>query len=641
MTPTLVTVAVFLAFLWTRRTFDRLSLHYDTGFYVSPHTVMTGRVCYAKGWNARYAGCCKVLPEFFFARAYLTARRRSRQSCPTEAGRAYARLFRFRLSLYQFVTAMIVGVLAYQWFGNDLAFYYAGLVSFCLLVSEAQYGNYHECAESFELLPQAAAVLLLAMGLSASNPLCIAAAAFVWSLDAFFIKLSSLVSWVVLFGIATALHHAAILPILLGIVTAGLLYLLWRRACGAELVASWRALVGHEKSFNRRNRRLGLVHRVREKLSCLGRVVVRQPVIPLLAAVGVFQPEAHSWLLIAYLLGTASALVVQATDCRYYLIPMLPPLALLGACGVVSLWTAGWLGAGLVLALLLTWLFLNVVHPRRMGDQPLNRWCWRNFRPEAEIARNETLERAAPNISSVVAGRSMLVFGPLTQAYVLTGAGYETQLISPDHHLDDMDPGWQAELNRRLVGDPPAFVLDTNRCFAAHVARSRLGLDYRLVLDAGTDLLLYELKHRLEAKPDYESAQTFMPVSRRQQDYERQMGFAPETTPILDEVESQLAALLNTVHENGHRRLAVYGAGRFTIRHADVYRASRVPVCLVLDDNADLVGERFLDWPLRKPGEAMASEFDAVIVSTDRFAEPMLRRVREQWQGRIPAYTLK
>jgi hypothetical protein len=92
--------------------------------------------------------------------------------------------------------------------------------------------------------------------------------------------------------------------------------------------------------------------------------------------------------------------------------------------------------------------------------------------------------------------------------------------------------------------------------------------------------------------------------------------------------------------DQGHRRLAIYGAGRFTIRHAEVYRRSLVPISVVLDDNARLHGRRFLDWPVRSPDEAEADEFDAIIVSTDRFAAPMLANIRRRWGDRVPAFTV-
>ena len=81
----LFTLAVAPVYLLIRQPFRRLPLHVDSGFYVSNHTIATGRFRFSKGWNAHYAGCSKLLPEVFYSLVYLL-HGRSDGDCPETVG---------------------------------------------------------------------------------------------------------------------------------------------------------------------------------------------------------------------------------------------------------------------------------------------------------------------------------------------------------------------------------------------------------------------------------------------------------------------------------------------------------------------------------------------------------------------------
>lgn len=649
ITHIVLTALVFLLYLAARAPFRRLTLHYDTGFYVSNHTVTTSHVRFSKGWNARYAGCSKVIPEWLLGQSYVAARKKV-FVCGGAIGDTYARTFRLRTTIVGFVTAITIGILAYLLGFESMGLYYAVLVALCLLTAEPQWGNYHECAEIFELLPQICSVLLLFLGIENQNGVLIGLAAFLWAADAYFIKLSSIVSFAILYTIAAFLHPTFIPAIAAGGVVATILYLAWCRLNGHSFGGMFASLTGHETAFHRRASFATIAHRVREKLACLSRVVAQQPIVPVFAVVGVSVGGYQQTLVFAYFASVFAAYLAQATDCRYYLIPLLPPMAFFAGIGAAWIWNAGSIGPYIVIAAIVLWTLHNTIRAIFSDERSIDRWCWRGFRPAHEIERNQLLAREAPSIANLVQERSMFVYGPLTQAYVLVGASYDVALVTPDHHLDDMHRGWQTELNCKLIQDPPAFVLDTGKCFAAKTSRDVLGLDYRLVWFADLGLLLYELKTRDAPGENYQTALTYSSQSETQLAEERElMTSAGVSDPItsattdhlIDDAESRLKDLLQEIRAKGHRRLAVFGAGRFTTRYADVYRSSPLSVELVLDDDATRHGERFLGWPIRRPNDVPSSDLDAVVISTDRFAAPMMRRAREEWQGRVAVYAIE
>lgn len=642
----LFTLAVAPVYLLIRQPFRRLPLHIDSGFYVSNHTIATGRFRFSKGWNAHYAGCSKLIPEVFYSLVYLLHGRGDDERCAD----GYKRKSRLYASLYNYATAIAVGILAYYLSGGQLVFYLAGLATFALLSSEAHYGVFDECAEWFELLFDVVAVTLLIVGLSRGEGWYVGSAAFVWALGTFFVKLSSGIGFAILFGGVVLLHPETLLPVMVGGASASMLFAAFLIINGRNPIALLRSLRGHEASYDQWANWRGVLHRYTEKLGAVVSVVRRQPVIPVLAVVGlVIDPPQN----VVFWLFAASATVTyfaQATDCRYYLIPLLPALAVSAAGGVAGLIALGPVGGGILVAMFVVWIIHNPLRAARAPTDVLNRWCWAGSMAQREVDQNLSLDRAARTLRPMCRGESLLVYGPRNQACVLIGAGYETPIVAPEFYLDDVCPGWERSHNERLVSTPPVWILDTSRTFAAAVARSSLGLDYRLTHWFGDQLQVYHLEGVTPAATGFQSARTFQAVSREQLEHERSLAGASLTVHALDAEDATnfstdrealaLSALLTDLSARGFRRLAVYGAGRFTIRHADLYRNSAVPVTVVLDDNAERSGDRFLDWPVKSPAEVSRDDFDAVIVSTDRFVRPMLAQLRRRWGETVQAFTV-
>ena len=630
LTATLVTAAFLPVYLWLRHPFRRLPLHIDTGFYVSNHTIATGEFRFSKGWNARFAGCSKVLPELFYSLVYLvTARPREGMVRRDDAYKTYSRLF---AALYNFVTAVAVGLLACRLSGGELVYYYAGLVLFALVSSEAQYGVYFENGELFGILWNVIAIGLLAAGMSAGSAALVALGVFVWACEAFFIKLSSAIALgVVIAGTALiAPYHA--LPMLIGGASALALYVLWIVRNGRSPAALLRPLFGHETAVGQRRDWSTVTLRLVEKLRCLTRTLRRQPLIPTLAIVGlILQPTGHTMIWF-WLAGVTVAYLIQAADCWYYQIPLLPLMALFAVPAVTTLVATGPVGIAVLTGIGLLWLWLNTLRAHRMNSAVLNEWCWRGYRPVGETAANGQLEAFVRQIKPIVRNRSVLVYGPFNQAYVLLDASYDTPIVAPEYYMDAMCHGWQAGLNRQLVASPPDFVLDTSDCFAPATARKHLGLDYRLSGTGAGRFRLYALERVTPPRDDFALARTFEPQSSAA--LAEEMPEATLATAPSDEAAA-LERLLDALSARGHQRVAVYGAGRFTVRNRHVYERSKTAIVAFLDDNPQRLGPTFLESPLCRPEEAERFNIDAVVISTDRFVKSMAARARRLWGDRI------
>jgi len=646
LTAAVITLVLLPIYVLVREPFRSLPLHIDTGFYVSNHAIVTGRWDFSRGWNAHFAGCTKVLPEWFYTSIYLLHGRRRGEAILAET-MAYKKWSRLYASIFNYATAVAVGALAYALAAGDVRYYCAALVAFVMVSSEPHYGIYFECAELFEMFAQTVSMLCILAGLAAGNGWCVCVGAFLLAADAFFIKLSSAITVAVVFIGVVVIQPGHWLPMAAGGATAAILYGLWLLKNGRALRVLLPALRGHEASFAQGADWRSLRHRLSEKCFRLVNTARRQPVIPLLAILGILLNRPGDSIFWIYLAGLGAAYLLQAADCRYYLLPFLPAMAVLAAGGIVSLSAWGTVGGMLVVGLLIVWIVCIPLRAIRLDAAARNRWCWDGSPPAGQAEDNLALEQACTEMASRVAGKSLLVYGPANQAYVLLGASYATPIVAPEYYLDDVCPGWQRALNEQMVASPPAFILDTSRCFDAGQAHDKLSLDYRLAHKVHARLRLYELKDTSRRNDDFAAACTFS----RQTDEavvveEREAGgvrTAPvDGKPVLTDCPdaAALAALLRNLAHRGYQRLALYGAGRFTLRHADLYRTSAVPVALVLDDNPVRHGRTFLGWPVRSPEEVAPSDFDAVVISSDRFRRPMLARLRRLWGDRVPAFTV-
>jgi hypothetical protein len=641
-------VAAFLPiYLLIRAPYLRLPLHIDTGFYVSNSTIAFRRFSFRRGWNAHYAGCSKAAPELFYSLVYLGCTSRSAGN----SEHPYIRSSRIAASLYNYITCVCVAILAVK-LGGDSRWFVAALFLYALLSSEPHYGVYHECAEIFEVLAQAGGTLCLLLGIEQNSPLWITAGTALWSFDVFFIKLSSAAAAGVLFAGVVFWYPASAMAALLGVLAPAAAYIGWIRFNGQSLFGLIPSVRGHEASFSQRPRNArGATLRILEKARCALDVFRRQPILPMLALAGILFEPMHV-LVRLWLLGVLATYVIQSTDCRYYLILFQAPLVIFAAAAAVRLLDSGPVANLLLAAAGMAWLYLNPLRAMRLNRVRLNEWIWQGFRPRAEYARNLAMERACKVLRPIVAGDSVLVYGPHSQAYVLLDTSWPTPIVAPEQYLELVYPPWQCELNRRLIQAPPKYILDTSSTFDGRAARDGLGLDYRLiaVVDAGFRLFRFEAASSPPQDPD--DVRTFRPQSAVELASEEERAAHPVARHTVsadlgldqgfdsDDPVAGIRIALATMRDGGHRRVALYGAGRFTIRHAETYRGADPPIRMVLDDDAARFRGNFLDWPVYSPEDAPKSEFDSILVSSDRYEAMMVRRARRLFGDRFPVFTI-
>ncbi len=628
--PTLLLSPVYLLI---REPLRRLPLHIDTGFYVSNDSIAAGRWDFRRGWNAHYAGGSKLVPEALFTRIYLLARRLSGDAGQTAC--RYISWSRLGVSAVNYASAVLVGWLACVLGDGDIRLYYAGLCCYALLSSEPHYGGAFECAEVIEIPFQLLAMLALVVGMETESPAMIALSAFVFAAEAWFVKLSSAIGCVVLLAALGAMSPRTAAPAILGGGAALAMYAGWLLWLGRR-PAQWLApLKGHEASFSRQGGGLRPWQRLTEKALTFWRAARRQPVIPLLALGSLLAGRVPHALLGLYALATLATYAGQSTDCRYYLLTILPPIAVVAAFGVSDLLRLGIGGAAVTVFGAILWIVLTPMRAARMNAVARNRWVWGGSRSAAQADENVQLAAFAERIRPVVGSGSLLVYGAHNQAYVLTGAAWATPLVAPEHYLDDVCPGWQDTLNAGLAAQPPDFILDTDRCFDVDAARLGLGLTY-VAAEAAASMRLYQFVERRCTVPPPGAVRTFRALSIEQwRQWDGTVGGKAELPMEMAAVElgrdpqrDELHRLLDELKSRGCRGIAVYGAGRFTIRHADCFRASPVPVRVVLDDDPR-PDERgcFLDWPVVRPDQARSFPIDAIVLSTDRFAGAMRSRL--------------
>jgi len=474
VTAAIVSVALLPVYIALRRVFFDLPLHVDTAFYVSNHTISTRTLRYSRGWNARFAGCSKVLPEYFYSAVYLL-----------HGGEGYKRASRLYLSLFNYGTAILVGLVASAFAGGDSSAYLSGFGLYLLLSSEPQYGIYFENAEAFELPFQVLGAWLLFLGLSRESPFLVGAGIGVWAVESFFVKLSSLASTAVL-----ALGAAFLIPWSIGpsaafLLVASILWGVWVLANGTGVDRLVRPLAGHEAFYQ--GFRGTWPERVCKNLAFAGRLMMQRPAIPALALIGATVGEGPGWFFTLYALAIAGAYVIQAGQIWYYVIPLLPLLSWLAVFGCRWCLDQGPAGVAFVAGLLGLWLVQHgaAVMRRWRGDglRALNAHVWRVYgavhRQMAET--NLALDESRTALRTEVGGKSLFVFGMCNQAYVLLEASYDTPLISVAAWLDAVEPGWSAELNQQLVSSPPAYLLETESCLNDDRLRGDLGLGYEVV----------------------------------------------------------------------------------------------------------------------------------------------------------------
>jgi len=482
------TLAMFFVYLALRYPFFQLPLHIDTGFYVSNHTICTRKFNFSQGWNAHFAGCSKVLPELFYSLIYLL-----------HGGKRYKIYSRFYYSLYNYLTAILVGYAAYILGGRSELLYYNGLIAYCLLSSEPHYGIYFESGEQFELPFQVMGFLLIWLGIESQNAYLVAGGIGLWLLEAFFIKLSSLISSGILALGAIVLLPETLLPIIMaGLVTAAL-YLGWiliNRKNPLELI---KPMAAHESHFGHH---LTIKDRVSKKFI---RSILRRawflwdihrfmPIVPGLAMLGAVLIGNKSILFVMYITAVIITYFFQSAQIWYYTLPFLPVWAILAAFSIDWLISQGINGIAVTFLLGFLWLAIHLIqsYGRLLfrGLASLNRYVWRLY-GTSMADKNLHLDETAILQRSFVKGQSMFIFGSWNQAYLLIESSYDVPLVSATRWLDYMMPGWIKVLNDHILRDPPAFLLDTDDCLDVKIMQENLGLDYRLITTFGSQFRLF------------------------------------------------------------------------------------------------------------------------------------------------------
>jgi len=547
MTVTMIAFAIALLPLYfaIRWPFFSLALHRDTGFYVANSTICSGRIRFERGWNATYAGCSKVVPEFFYSLIYLVH----------GGGDQYKFYSRFYYSLYCYVVAIMTGYLAYMMEGSIVAFY-AGSMIFALLSSEPHYGVYFESGEQFELLPQVAGFAAMYGGVTSGHAWIAGAGVGLWVLESLFIKLSSLPAAVILgVGVGYLLPASMLYSVCYSLAAVGL-YLAWLKYNGKSLADLLRPMIGHERYSGHKLSIESYMERIVSKVAFLLFITFSHPMIPILAMVGSLANRGNvlytlfylvgisipfalaldhwTWLvgrrkrvvlllyflalalgvlpslsslassangttvvlLSVYLFGVFVCYVIQAARVWYYTLPFLPVIALLATSGAMALLEMGTVGWVSCFGLLALWAVLNWWRSYAMNPEQREQWTWVPHRVTPD--KNYALNDIAPQLRELIGKQTLLIYGLYNQGYVLLETSYPVPMVAPSLYLDLMHPDWEKELHERMVHTPPAFVLDSERSFDPHELEKKTGLNYETVKEFDCGFTLFALRRREE-----------------------------------------------------------------------------------------------------------------------------------------------
>ncbi|MBU0615698.1 MAG: tetratricopeptide repeat protein [Nanoarchaeota archaeon] len=457
----------------------------DVGFYIFNNTIYSRRIDFSRGWNATYAGCSKVVTEFFYSLVYLL-----------HGGNSYKYWSRIYFSLYNYLTAIAVGYTMYIIGQESIFLYCTGLLVFCFISSEPHYGIYFESGEQFEILFQVVGFLLILLGINRGNGYLLAGGVGLWALESYFIKLSSLVGTTILALGVGILYLRSIPYLAVSLIIPFGIYILWVRKNRKSLRELAYFLVGHQKHYGHNVNLKSYLNQISEKSKWLYSILRSHPLIPVVALVGVISGNSKLFLIILYLFNVWSSYVFLAYRMWYHTITFQPVIACLAALGVGIIINNIPYGYLLVVGLLSIWLLMHLRKVYGLTCEELNRWTWQPH-GSSMCDKNLMLEKIVPEMRSLVQGQLLFVFGAWNQAYVLLETSYDTNIgiVSAYEYLDDMRPNWLMDLSKQFVKEPPSFMLDSGNCFNSAAARDKLGLDYRLLKVWGDqDFKLFRLE---------------------------------------------------------------------------------------------------------------------------------------------------
>lgn len=495
MLSSLLLAALSITFVAYRFAFHGLPLHMDTAFYVPNRVVARRGWGLFSGWNATFSAGSRLLPQFVHSALY-------RVAGPAH----YASSFRWFYAAIVFATATITGLIVEVLAaGSPLAWFAASgaMVAYLLIASETQYAAYFESAEIFQALVQSSAILLCVAGLDGDRVGLIVAGVIALWFDAVLIKLTGAAS-ASLVSLAIAWHRPAhAWWLALCAVLALIAYVQILRACGGGMTERLRYLGRHER-YVRRNYpsvvKLSVV-----KLLFTARLVLRNPVIPLVAAGTIFlHPRealptgAVPFVFAAYGLALFVAFMRQGHRVWYHAVPFFPIVAIGFGFTLHEVARRTTLTiAAITLCATCGVSLLTNLFPRLLFDlSAFTRWVFSVYnRPGGRFGDSMAegdlaVMNAAPLLRQRIQGRPMLVLGAFNQASALMGAAYDTPLAS----VCSLAQETSGSLERFLPGiesAPPDFVLDTEGVFERYRSRWSWLSQYRLV-DTKAQLRLFE-----------------------------------------------------------------------------------------------------------------------------------------------------
>jgi hypothetical protein len=467
-----------------RSRFASLPLHMDTAFYVTNAAIAAKRYRPFRSWNAVFSAGSRILPEMVHSLLFLRL-----------GGVRYAGGFRALYTWLALLAALATGSVAARVVPSPWAFWVATLACAALL-AEAQYGAYFESAEAFQTAAQACGMALVVAGLGAHDTLWVDAGLVLLWADFAFVKVTGALP-ALLVSLALLWIGASQLPVVLAISGMSVLvYLGLARAAGRPLRELLHYLQRHE-AYVRRN--YGNAWKLLAvKVGFAGILLARNPALPLLALLGLWRVSAlgrapECIVCAAYLLGAILALLRQGNRVWYYMLPLMPALALLASLAFA--WLTQELGTTLGAALFGAALASSVLRNLWLvrGPNALDR-ARRVFSVynraggafgDAFAVGNSAVEQACDQMRERVRGSTLLVVGRYNQASVLLEAGYDTPIASVCELSEAVAGDLHTWLPTRLGGELPAFLIDTNHELPARVAQLPWMVDYELAQEVG------------------------------------------------------------------------------------------------------------------------------------------------------------
>ncbi len=517
MTEIIITILFFPVYLLCRWPYFRLSrVGPDTGFYVSNHTIGTGKWRFSKGWNANYAMCSKLLPDAFFNLIYLKW-----------GHRKYGFVWRLLFSVFNYGTAVLVGLVVYHALHQAPAGYAAGLICYGLVSTEPRYGIYYESADQFETLFQTLGLLIIL--LDPLSPLMVLTGTGILLFNALVVKLTGLAAAAPFF-LGFSIWQPGLIPFfILQIILFAAGYIGLMLASGQNPIKLIVTELRHQSYYGEKQESYlsllkGIARQFARKMLMIKYQMFSSFYIPLMAFLGLVwviqQPLSNlHFLLSLYFSGLLLQQLAGFLPMWWYTIPVLPGIALLAAFGVYDIWLTGPAGWLILAILALAWLATNVTRVWRLDMESLHNYVWQKHLRVG--LRNMELCRYAPEMEKIIGDHTLLVYGDPSPNAAL-GKSYDLPFQSAKWYLDGMVPGWQQELHKRMLNNPPDYIFDMLNGYYCDIkaVKDNLSLHYTKVGTWPVDSAnfnLYELKEKktdLYMNVDFESLKVSNPVEK-------------------------------------------------------------------------------------------------------------------------------